>query len=243
MLTLAIETSNPSSWSPGVAWHPGVCIGEVDGDTVRVLDLEPVAIDKPHTDDLLPAIDRLMGRLNIRPAQLERIAVSAGPGGFTAIRIAITVAQMIAETTGARAVAVPTALVIAARAPHNIPTPFGVALSSKGPSTHLTTFSSLPPYAARHSPSSLITAPDLPGPGLRALIADRHLPEAIRAEAARLGVALYEPIFDPIACLECSARLEEVDPARLSPIYPREPEAVTKWRALHGRAGTPRTKL
>lgn len=236
MLTLAIETSNPASWTPGASWHPGVCIGEVDGASVRVLGLEPVAIDKPHTDDLLPAIERLTRRLDIRPAQLQRIAVSAGPGGFTAVRIAITVAQMIAEATGARAIAVPSALVAAARAPEDLPTPFGVALSSKGPSVHVTAFPTRPsrshPFTL--SPSRLATAADLPALGLRALIADHFLPDEIRAAAARLGLPVCAPLFDPVACLECAAGLEAVDPARLWPIYPREPEAVTKWRALHG---------
>lgn len=239
MLTLSIETSNPSSWSPGCSWHPGVCIGEVDGGSVRVLGVEPVSIDQPHTDDLLPAIDRLGRRLGLRPAQLDRIAVSAGPGGFTATRIAITAAQMIAEATGARAVAIPTAEVIAARARPDLPTPFGVALASKGPSVHLTRFDRAATHHLTVSPSQLITAPDLARLDLRALIADRHLPEAIRAEAARLGLAVEAPIFDSVACLELSARGEAIDPARLWPIYPREPEAVTKWRALHGPKAGP----
>lgn len=236
MLTLAIETSNPSSWSPGVTWHPGVCIGEVDGPSVRVLGLEPVSIDQPHTDDLLPAIDRLVRRLGLGPAQLRCIAVSAGPGGFTAIRIAITAAKMIAEATGARAVAIPTAEVIAARAPSGISAPFGVALASKGPSVHLTRFDGSPSHPLTASPPQLITASDLARLDLRALIADRHLPQPVRAEAGRLNLAVVEPVFDPVACLELAARARPVDPARLWPIYPREPEAVTKWRALHGRA-------
>lgn len=239
MLSLAIETSNPSSWSPGCTWRPGVCIGEVEGDSVRFIDEEPVNIDSPGRDDLLPAVDRLMRRAGRRPAQLERIAVSVGPGGFTAVRIAITAAQMIAEATGALAIAVPSALVVAARAPRDIPAPFGVALSSKGASTHLTVFSSLPSLAVRHSPlaSSIITADELSDLNLRSLIADRFLPAPIRDAAGRLGLTVHEPVFEPAACLECSIALEAVDPARLWPIYPREPEAVTKWRALHGASG------
>lgn len=238
MLTLAVESSNPSSWTPGDTWHPGVCIGESDAERGhgRVLGVEPINIERPHDDDLMPAIDRLMRGLGLAPAQLGRIAISAGPGGFTAIRTAIAAGQMIAEAVGARAVVVPTALVVAARAPRDIPTPFAVTLSSKGRSTHLTTFRAVPSRSHRltDSPSQLITAPDLPALQLGALIADRFLPDNIRAAAAALNIPITAPVFDPVACFELSFSLEEVDPQRLLPIYPREPEAVTKWRALHG---------
>jgi hypothetical protein len=42
------------------------------------------------------------------------------------------------------------------------------------------------------------------------------------------------PVFDPAACLQASAMMQAVAPARLFPIYGREPEAVRKWRQLHG---------
>ena len=75
----------------------------------------------------------------------------------------------------------------------------------------------------------------LAGLGIDHLIGDRYLPEGIRGEAARLGITVGGPEFDPVACLELAARMPAADPADVLPIYPREPEAVTKWRTLHGR--------
>jgi len=66
------------------------------------------------------------------------------------------------------------------------------------------------------------------------LIADRFLPESMRERCESLGIRLDEPVFDPVACLEASAAFEAVEPVELVPIYGREPEAVRKWRELHG---------
>lgn len=64
----------------------------------------------------------------------------------------------------------------------------------------------------------------------RALIADRYLPEAIRAASARVGAVIVEPIFAASSVLALAAGRDAVDPLRLAPIYPREPDAVTQWR-------------
>src|SRR6185295_10090138 len=65
--------------------------------------------------DLLPAIDRLFRRAGLSPADLRggAVAVSAGPGGFTGLRIAIAAAKMLAETLQVRLIGVPSALVAA----------------------------------------------------------------------------------------------------------------------------------
>jgi len=47
-----------------------------------------------------------------------------------------------------------------------------------------------------------------------------------------LGLRIFEPAFHPLAVLAAAVRCQPVDPIHLMPIYPREPEAVTKWRAM-----------
>ena len=49
---------------------------------------------------------------------------------------------------------------------------------------------------------------------------------------ARIAVVAPSGAFDPVR-LEAGLTLSGVDPISLAPIYPREPEAVTKWRAMH----------
>lgn len=230
-LTLAIETSNPSV-HPG----PGVALGRIASGRVEVLGVEPLAKTSRHDDDLMPAIDRLFAGLGASPRRVARVAVSVGPGGYTALRVAAATGKMIAEATGARCVAVPTALALALRVPEGAE-PFAVLLAGKGDSAWAAVFEKGwrgGIGAGTGATGRIVTGAEVDGLGVRALIGDRFTPEPIRARAAELGVPVHEPVYDPSACLEASAHLPEIDPAALAPIYPREPDAVTLWRRLHG---------
>jgi tRNA A37 threonylcarbamoyladenosine modification protein TsaB len=233
-LTLAIETSNPSAHAG--AGGPGVALGVVRGRwDIEVIAAEPLAATARHDDDLMPAIDRLFGRTGAERSAIARVAVSVGPGGYTALRVAVATGKMIAEAVGGRCVAVPTALCLALRAPADPRGPIGVLLASKADTAWCCV---LPPGwlddPAAAARGRIISAADVEGLGAASLIGDRFVPEAIRARASQLGIPLAEPRYDPAACLEASSVLEPVDPALLVPIYPREPDAVTLWRKLHG---------
>lgn len=259
-LTLAIEVSNPSAHLPSSS-TPTALSRDATGPSVAlarassILDQEALHTpDSRHDDDLMPAIDRLVRRAGLHPAALERIAVSIGPGGFTGLRVAIATAKALAETialrTGRRdcCIPVPTALVAAANMLATNPapaTPFAVALASKRDSTFLTL---LTPDALPLSPSTphqpqhigaLADAAALESlhraHTLSLLIADNFLPQPMRDAAARLGIPILPPILSAAACARLAASIPPIDPADLLPLYPREPEAVTKWRTLHPR--------
>ncbi len=66
-----------------------------------------------HRVDLMPTIDGLCQQHRVQPADLGEIYVSIGPGSFTGLRIAIATARTLAQTTGAKLVAVPTLDVVA----------------------------------------------------------------------------------------------------------------------------------
>jgi tRNA threonylcarbamoyladenosine biosynthesis protein TsaB len=239
-LTLAIETSNPSAQAvaPGERGGPGVALGVVRGRwDVEAIAVEPLAPTARHDDDLMPAIDRLFARAGADPAAVRRVAVSVGPGGYTALRVAVAAGKMIAEAAGGTCIAVPTALCLALRAPADLPEPIGVLLASKADTAWCCVLGpgwrDDPGAAAR---GRVIGAADVQGLGAASLIGDRFVPESIRARASELGVAIVEPRYDPAACLEAASALEAIDPALLVPIYPREPDAVTLWRKLHGGA-------
>jgi hypothetical protein len=65
------------------------------------------------------------------------------------------------------------------------------------------------------------------------IVADEALERLLR-EQGHLppGRVVCAPRLDAANVLEASARLAGVDPLELLPLYPREPEAVTKWREL-----------
>jgi len=243
VLTLAIEASNPSAVEPGQSvGTPGVAIGETVDGVPRVLGVELIALDRRHDDDLIPAIDRLMRRLSVRPREFGRIAVSVGPGGFTGLRVSIASAKMIAEAVGARCVAVPSAHVVARHAVSGVGTlklagPFVVALASKAEDTFVTLFDAGGEKISRGGVMDVAQVSALVGGSgsVRLFVADRFLPASIRAMLAAQNVPVLGPLFEPACCFEASLGLPEIDPIDLLPLYPREPEAVRKWRELHGR--------
>ena len=53
-----------------------------------------------HTAELMPAIERLTREEGVGPADLEGVAVAVGPGGFSALRTGIGVAQGFAAARG-----------------------------------------------------------------------------------------------------------------------------------------------
>ena len=224
-LVLAIETSNPSAEAGA-----GVAIGRADAGGVKTLGIEAVRAADRHSDDLLPAIDRLASRLGIGARDLGLVCVSAGPGGYTGLRIAVVAAQAIAEAAGVPCAAAATELVVARRVDAG-GRAFGVCLGSKGSTAYVR------PFEADGSPSAegrVVDAGALEALGVGMLVADRFLPEAMRRRAGELGVGIVGPTFDPAALLELSPALDRVDPVALRAIYPREPDAVTQWRRLHG---------
>ncbi|MEL7238835.1 MAG: tRNA (adenosine(37)-N6)-threonylcarbamoyltransferase complex dimerization subunit type 1 TsaB [Planctomycetota bacterium] len=65
---------------------------------------------------LLPTVADLMRTHALKPADLQRLDVSVGPGSFTGTRVGVTFAKTLALATGLRVVAVPTAHVVAMNA-------------------------------------------------------------------------------------------------------------------------------
>jgi tRNA threonylcarbamoyladenosine biosynthesis protein TsaB len=231
---LAIEISNPSAATDGAS-ATGVALargGALLGGPFQLLAVEPLAADKGQDDDLLPAIDRICKNASVQPTDLGLIGVSIGPGGFTALRMAIAAAKMISDVTGARCIGVPSAHVVAQRIISA--SPFAVALASKGNDAFVSCFEPRTGgMACPRGEGRLMSASDLAALNIGLLVADRYLPQPMRDAAIAAGITLAEPVFDPAACAElAAANTRAIDPMELLPIYPREPEAVVKWRAL-----------
>jgi tRNA threonylcarbamoyladenosine biosynthesis protein TsaB len=90
-------------------------IAIVDGTVVVAEEQFPHGLK--HASDILPIIDRLIRARGWTPADVEELYVSAGPGSFTGLRIAITLAKTMSMATGVKLAAVPTMRVLAENAP------------------------------------------------------------------------------------------------------------------------------
>lgn len=205
-------------------------------DRTGMVLVEPLGHGERHSDDLVPAIDRLISRAGLGPLDIAAVAVSIGPGGFTGLRIGITTARMIAEVVGLGVIPVPTAVVVAEQI--DGPGPILVALGSKRESCWVTRF--------HRGPDDTWTMSGTPGirdarsidlAGVRQLIGDEYLPAGIRARCEQAGVPISPPRVEPAACYTVAARMMAaspevaVDPATVMPLYAREPEAVALWKA------------
>lgn len=85
-----------------------------------------------HSTEIFPAIIDLLSRFNKKPEQIEHVYISAGPGSFTGLRIAVTFAKTMALANKSKIVAVDTLDVIAANVtPQDNSQRLGVILDAK----------------------------------------------------------------------------------------------------------------
>ncbi|MEM8757952.1 MAG: tRNA (adenosine(37)-N6)-threonylcarbamoyltransferase complex dimerization subunit type 1 TsaB [Planctomycetota bacterium] len=238
-LTLAIETSNPSSGG-----EAGVALGRVTRLSVALLAEEPLGPGERHDDLLMPAIARLFDRAGARPEQLERLVVSIGPGGYTGLRIATAAASALSISVGPAVIGVPSAWSAARTHAREHPEggPFAVALASKGNACWVTAFDGS--GAPLDTPSGLATgllcdsdrAMELTeAVGIRLWLGDRFMPERLRAGVLERGGQIDEPRFVASTLLGLAWSAAPSPGGVVTPLYGREAEAVTRWR--EGRRG------
>ena len=217
---LAIETSQRQG---------GVALRNREGQ----IHVEALNESKRHDDDLMPAIERLFAKANLMPRDLEAVAVSIGPGGFTGLRIAITTAKMFAQTVGAKLLAVPSALVVA-QSIKDEPGPILIMLAGKKDTAWMTHLERVEGVWKIQGVPGLIEAGHIDYQGISVVVADQYLPESMRTGAEHAGVSILEPLFDPMACLQVGDRFATADlyieSGKLNPLYPRPPEAVSLWK-------------
>lgn len=229
-ILLAIEASNPSL-SKGDEGSVAIC--RVEGTDVSALAMERLRAGSRHDDALMRAVDDACRAAGVAPRDISRVAVSAGPGGYTGLRIALTSAKMLGETLGAALVPVPTARVAAFGFVEDEPEcssePFVVTLASKRESAWCQPFRGVNPLGE----GALCDAPALrtmlESSGARVVLADEHLPRAMREVVDFSGIRVTPPRLDAFLCARASMGLPSVGVDALAPIYPREPEAVRKW--------------
>jgi tRNA threonylcarbamoyl adenosine modification protein YeaZ len=197
---------------------------DTEGD-VLASETHPMA--RGHAEALLPLLAKVMADAKTPFAELDRIAVTTGPGSFTGLRVGISAARGIALSTGKPAVGLTTLAAFAA--PHiadDDTISLAVAIDARHEHVYLQVF----------------------GPGGRTLVAPRiaSIRDAVRIAAngktrvvgtAAHAVAAAWPANEqpPVLVEETSvpdiawvARLGAVangGPSTLKPLYLRAPDA------------------
>ena len=101
MNVLAIDTSN---YSLGIAL---INQEQVIGEYITNMK-------KNHSIRVMPAIERLLGDCEMKPADIEKIVVAKGPGSYTGVRIGVTIAKTLAWTLNIPLVGISSLEVLAA---------------------------------------------------------------------------------------------------------------------------------
>jgi tRNA threonylcarbamoyladenosine biosynthesis protein TsaB len=232
-MMLALETSQRRS---------GVALGAVDAPLGGDVASEPIDTRDRLVEDLLPATQRLCARAGVDPARLAAIALNAGPGGFTGLRIAHAAAQAMAEALSipivqvGAAVAARESAVASGRLPDAAPA--WVALSAKDGACWMARVCA-PQQGGDLSEDAAVRSLDAwPLRAGDVLIADEHLRAPWRERALADGVSILplEPTAEAVlrAGRRMLARGQTTPPELALPIYPREAEAVRLWRERHG---------
>jgi tRNA threonylcarbamoyl adenosine modification protein YeaZ len=245
------------------------------GPIVYERSFEPAnqAEREPFWDELR----ELCAEAFIEPWEFEAVAVVAGPGGFTGLRVSIAFAKAFALAREVPAIALGSAAVFAASdAVRGGKGPWLACLASKSPGVVPAARVPAAPGPAAPGPAATGAGDARPAGGTvwcarvtrgdtAAFLEDAgevvdaagFLPK-VSAVTAAGGVVLCDEHLDPglsaiirqgdghtrgLLADPCALALlaqlavsrgQTVDPLALSAIYPREPEAVTKWRERHG---------
>ncbi len=225
IITLAIETSNPSRVDLSCA-GVGLFAGE-DASSLREIARADLSKGSSHDDALVRAIDACARAAQIGPREINRIAVSVGPGGYTSVRIATTVAKSIAIISGAACVPVPTAMGVIGALAGSLPvsSPTLLCLAWKRSETWAQVVRNGKPDGA----GRILTIDDVAAFDGELVIADAAFIARVRESHAGFATRSIEPVFDPRAIAIASFACAEVSAHGLVPMYPREPEAVRVW--------------
>jgi len=195
------------------------------------------------TQSLAPTMRSLLEQAGWRPADVELLAVSIGPGSFTGLRLGVATAKLFAYATGAKVRGVDTLRVIAAQVESKSENIQVVLDAGRGEllighfcfATDGETLSTAPTQLVESATWLLKTSFDatLTGTGLR-LIRDR-LPTG----ATITSEACWEPRAATVAQLAWRDVQQGLvdDIWTLAPVYYRRSAAEEVWERKQGNAG------
>ncbi len=226
---LAIDTSSRRG---------GVALARGD----RLLAVRYFQTDYNHGMQLLPTIECLCREVHGSPSSLTAVCLSIGPGSFTGLRIAVTVARTFAAVQSLSVVGVPTLEVIAqnalsiARPPEQL----GVILDAKREQVYAAAFQrSSDGYIPLHEaavcdPADFLNRLDAPRTIMGEGIPHHHSALAT-ADHLVLPQETWLPRVEIVHRLG-HARLQQglhTAAADLRPTYLRRPEAEEVWDRRH----------
>lgn len=198
-------------------------------------------IRRGHAERLVPMIEAVMAEGATAYAELDRLAVTLGPGGFTGVRIGLATARGLALASGRPLVGVSSFLVLAAAAADVPPEgSLAVTIDAKRQDLYLQVFGA--DLRPRGDPRSILPEElaDFLPPGPLVLVGD-----GAAQAAPGLVAAKRRFILSKAPAVVDAARLAELvateDPAVVAawpvePLYLRPPDVTPAGKASVGHA-------
>jgi len=195
----------------------------------RVLAEAVVAMRGQHEERLMPAVSEAMQRAGVRADGIDRIVCGDGPGSFTSLRIAASLAKGMALGADKPLFAVSSlALIVAGNAVHlgaGSPTRYLAALDAMRDECFVAVFEDRGATVARI--------------GRVGLVPKKDVATVAATEHATVVGPDYGDHWAPLArgVLRLRADIEDRGPVNLAdwePTYGRLAEAQAKWEAVHG---------
>ena len=187
-----------------------------------------IRVPRSHGRRLAPLVAEALAHIDRQPGELGLVAVSAGPGSYTGLRIGTSTAKGLALATGAALVAVPTLAALASGALGRV----AVVL----PSRRGEVYAAVVEGGAEVGPAAALAVDDVAGwlppdlDGVGGPGADR-LP-GLRPDLPRVDLAASGAAVARLGRRLAEARGPD-DPAALEPLY-LKPVAASRPRAIFG---------
>jgi tRNA threonylcarbamoyl adenosine modification protein YeaZ len=183
-----------------------VAAGRVDGTVIASTAFEG---RYRHSQELLPAVQRLLAEANLALADLVGVIVGTGPGAFTGLRVGLATAKTLAHELGRPLVGVPTSDALLASAPKD-----AALWLPSGPRDRLRAQAGSAPVVLDQAVGADDLAVDLDGRAPDAALArGREALDALPASLLRIGAARL-------------AAGDADDPERLVPAYAVAPRGA-----------------
>jgi tRNA threonylcarbamoyl adenosine modification protein YeaZ len=210
----------------------GACAAGVF-DTVAgdLLAHESVAMTRGHAESLMPLIASVMARCELDFSELDRVAVTTGPGSFTGLRVGIAAARGIALAAGKPAVGVSTLSAYAA--PHladDGKTPVVAAIDARHAHVYLQVFA---------PGGRIVTGPRLAGLD-EAVRAAAEAPARIVGSAARLIAERLTGAAERPVCIDQNDAVDIAWVARMGAVLPQA-QSPPKPQYLRAADAQPQT--
>ncbi|MCK1977627.1 tRNA (adenosine(37)-N6)-threonylcarbamoyltransferase complex dimerization subunit type 1 TsaB [Jeotgalicoccus huakuii] len=206
MISLLIDTSNQAL---------SVALNR-DGKLVAEINTN---FKKTHSETLLENINKLLNIGDIKKQDIDRVIVARGPGSYTGIRIAATVAKMLAKGLNIPLYSVSSLFVLAAS--ERIEGPVTALIDARRESVFTAT------YDFKNSEVKIVNEPEY-----KTFIDDKASTYFLNGDEKRsIHISEFVDVGPRIACVEqYNNMLREEDVDAFTPDYLRISEAERNWQ-------------